>query len=428
MAPSLQELWKCGRKGTLCPFEALKAWSLKEAYLEAGFPEKGVYEKVAKKVTKVGGGHPTGAAVYKLISKIDADDDWYPGKVYGDVGGRPAALSTVDRRSIKRSAEAMKQEGLEPTYNLIVARCPNATRNPETGEPVDKKVVYHVLSTECYDDGAEHPWEHDTRLQKTALSEWAMQKRLAWALHLRDELGHSDAWYYRHVVWTDFCYSLIPLNEEMAQKQALARKGKKGWVSPDCKEYDVNLRGHQGPLKQNSWGVMKIWWFPLLTRGKLHTELLPSDFAGERPENVAILVDKIPAIVNARFPGQNKPRVVMSDRGPAFYHTGSGQITPEYKAALQSNGLRPMMGDDARVQSGDSQEVMLHETAVAWLRRRLALTLPAKPWLETREEFGSRLKQCAQHVNDTYDVESLCRDFPQRIDELIEREGNRLRK
>ena len=86
------------------------------------------------------------------------------------------------------------------------------------------------------------------------------------------------------------------------------------------------------------------------------------------------------------------------------------------------------MGDDAQVQSGDSQEVMLHETAVAWLRRRLALTLPAKPWLETREEFGSRLKQCAQHVNDTYDVESLCRDFPQRIDELIEREGNRLRK
>lgn len=143
---------------------------------------------------------------------------------------------------------------------------------------------------------------------------------------------------------------------------------------------------------------------------------------------MANLVGKIPGILNARFPDQNKPRVVMSDRGPAFYSTGVGQITPEYKTALQSNGLRPMMGDDAQVQSGDSQEVMLHETAVAWLRRRLALTLPAKPWLETREEFGSRLKQRTQHVNDKYDVQSFCRDFPQRIEELIEREGNRLRK
>lgn len=107
MAPSLQELWKCGREGTLCPFEALKAWSLTEAYLEAGFPEKRVDEQVAKKVTKVGGGHPTGAAAYKLLSKIDAADDWHPGKVYGDVGGRPAALSTVAQFNPMRVAASI---------------------------------------------------------------------------------------------------------------------------------------------------------------------------------------------------------------------------------------------------------------------------------------------------------------------------------
>ena len=103
----------------------------------------------------------------------------------------------------KTQRRAINHEGLEPI-------CPVAARNPDTGELVYKNAVYHVLSTECYNGGAEHPWAHDTRLQKTALSEWAMQKRLAWALHLRDEVGHNDAWYYRHVVWTDFCYSLIP--------------------------------------------------------------------------------------------------------------------------------------------------------------------------------------------------------------------------
>ena len=118
----------------------------------------------------------------------------------------------------------------------------------------------------------------------------------------------------------------------------------------------------------------------------------------------------------------------MTDRGPAFYHASTGKITPEYKAALSQYGLRAMMGDDASQQSGDSQEVMLHETAVAWLRDRLKLSLPPSPWLETREMYGERLKRCTQWVNDNYDVEGLCRGFPSRLDALIEKKGDRLRK
>jgi hypothetical protein len=118
----------------------------------------------------------------------------------------------------------------------------------------------------------------------------------------------------------------------------------------------------------------------------------------------------------------------MSDRGPAFYHAPTGQITPQYQEALRSHGLRPMMGDDASKQAGDSQEVMLHETAIAWLRKRLARSLPPKPWLETRDEYGARLKREAQAINELYDVEGLCHRFPARLELLIAKEGDRLCK
>ena len=84
------------------------------------------------------------------------------------------------------------------------------------------------------------------------------------------------------------------------------------------------------------------------------------------------------------------------------------------------------MGDDARQQCGDLQEVMLHETAIAWLRHRLKVSLPARPWLETRAEFAARLKEQAQYVNENYNVEGLCKGFPARIEAVFARNGDRL--
>ena len=118
----------------------------------------------------------------------------------------------------------------------------------------------------------------------------------------------------------------------------------------------------------------------------------------------------------------------MSDRGPDLYHSGTGTITPDYKESLHRHGLRALMGEDASKQSGDSQEVLLHETAVAWLRRRLAMSLPAKPWLETREEFGVRLKEQAAYINNKYNVDALCRAFALRLDQLIGKRGGGIRK
>ena len=81
------------------------------------------------------------------------------------------------------------------------------------------------------------------------------------------------------------------------------------------------------------------------------------------------------------------------------------------------------MGDDASLQPGALQEVMLHETAVAWCRYKLARCLPARPWLETPEEYRTRLKAAVAEVNATHDVDSLCKELPARVAQLILAEG-----
>ena len=71
---------------------------------------------------------------------------------------------------------------------------------------------------------------------------------------------------------------------------------------------------------------------------------------------------------------------------------------------------------------------MLHETAVAWVARRMVLTTPVREWEETLEDFGARLKAACQYCNDNYDVDGLCRALPGRLATLIERAGARTGK
>ena len=86
------------------------------------------------------------------------------------------------------------------------------------------------------------------------------------------------------------------------------------------------------------------------------------------------------------------------------------------------------MGDDASRQPGDLKDLMLHETAVAWLTARLKVTVPAKPWEESPELFGARLKQAAEYVNLHYDVDALQRGLPARVQMLLACEGGRIGK
>ena len=103
-------------------------------------------------------------------------------------------------------------------------------------------------------------------------------------------------------------------------------------------------------------------------------------------------------------------------------HSFSGQV----KAALQENDLKTYYKDDAGMQPGNLQEVMLHETAVSWIRRREALNRMPNPWEETPEQFATRLKGVVKETNETLNVEGLCRAFKQRVQKLVVRDGDRI--
>ena len=202
---------------------------------------------------------------------------------------------------------------------------------------------------------------------------------------------------------------------------------KRGWGSPGCELHSQNLKGPREAEKQASWDSTRIWWAPMLMRGKLHVEVFDADFPGETEQGARQLVEKVRTSVNKRFQdGSPQPRILWTDRGKGFYVPSSGVITSGYKEALRRCRFKAMFGDDASAQPGKLQELMLHETAVSWLRLRLARSVPSRPWLETRAEYEARLKQCCDDVNLNLKVAGLCRALNSRIDALLRSEGGRL--
>eukprot|EP00973_Karenia_brevis_P034926 4819307-Karenia_brevis.AAC.1 len=87
-----------------------------------------------------------------------------------------------------------------------------------------------------------------------------------------------------------------------------------------------------------------------------------------------------------------------------------------------------MLGDNAFVQPGSCSELMLHETAVSWIRERLGKTVPRKPWEENRQAYATRLKECCDFINANYNVEGLCRELLQRVNKVLAAKGGPIDK
>ena len=216
----LREAWLGGRKGKLTALEQARAWALREVWREEKTSTYGMYEFIAGRVTKVGGGHPQAAAVQKLLEKVDEDDEWFPGKS-AQVKNGPARVVTPRRQAIvARAAMAMHVRGEQPTYAKLVATCPHALENPQTKEAVDKKRVYSIMRERCYDDpeGPDDLWTHGPRHSKEALTETAKRLRLSWAQSMQ-AARKTPAWYYNNLMWTDICNTILPRTEKNARRR-----------------------------------------------------------------------------------------------------------------------------------------------------------------------------------------------------------------
>jgi len=304
MGESKQELlrkaWLGGREGNLSPLMEAKAWALREVWNDDKESSYGMLEYIRGKVVKVAPEGeepepPTKQAVAKFFQKVDADPDWYPGKSTQEKHGPSSVINATNQGIVARSAMAMKNRGEEVTYAKLVAATPKALANADTEAPVDKNVVYKILRKRCYDSvgDPDDTWKHQVRLSQTALTDGQKAERHTWGLGFQEndirKKRRTANWFYHNVVWTDVCNSILPRTQKRHEEMILARKAKKGWGSSKTKRASKNLRGNTAKTKQKSWDSIKVWWAPVLTRGKLHVEMLGEGFPGETSEGAAIV-------------------------------------------------------------------------------------------------------------------------------------------
>ena len=54
---------------------------------------------------------------------------------------------------------------------------------------------------------------------------------------------------------------------------------------------------------------------------------------------------------------------------------------------------------------------------------------PTIPWQESEAQLGKRLKAAAEHINTHHDVDGLCKEFPERMHDLVHvAKGDKLQK
>ena len=142
MTDALRDAWLSGRADILGARGEAFAWALRKAWHAQGNGEYGLLKFVHEKISKPDGAQPQPDALQLLFKRIDTDDEWYPGKI-SDTGGRPRAMLGTNEAVFARSLMAYKRNGGELTHAMAIAMNPNATRNLDTGEPVNKKSGVH---------------------------------------------------------------------------------------------------------------------------------------------------------------------------------------------------------------------------------------------------------------------------------------------
>ena len=122
------------------------------------------------------------------------------------------------------------------------------------------------------------------------------------------------------------------------------------------------------------------------------------------------------------------PRVTFTDRGTGMY-VPTGRIVHAFRDALNAAGFRAYWGEDARAQAPDMGDLLLHETAVSWFQSTMRRGKPVvHPWEEPRAQWAARAARCVRRINQEYDVAGRCREFPSRLQQCKDKQGERLKK
>ena len=293
-----------------------------------------------------------------------------------------------------------------------------------------------MLTSDCYDKTPDKPWEFRYGAKRRALLPEDQEQRANWGRRLLSE-DLSPAWFLQNIIWMDICSKVIPGSPMKALDQQRAAEYKqKQLVSPGSSCASASVAGSHTADKQCGFGDTRVFFGVAMTRGVLGVVVFTDTgmFPGESPEGARLLVGRLPQLLNHML-GETtkKPRTLFTDKGPGFYHRRWGTITGDYESALRMHGFKTWAGSNAlhgpRAQPRDIGDVLLHETAISWLRRREEKTRPQQPWLEAPHDFAERLEGVVAAINAQYKVRELCLEFPGRLQRLVhETHGDRLPK
>ena len=96
---------------------------------------------------------------------------------------------------------------------------------------------------------------------------------------------------------------------------------------------------------------------------------------------------------------------------------------------MKAAGFKLFWGDDAGQLSPDMPDLLLHETAVAWFRKKLSKQRPVcVPWEETQAQWTASSRHVVAFLNENHRVDRLCQQFLQRLRARKDSDGERLRK
>ena len=198
--------------------------------------------------------------------------------------------------SISNAAMSLKKAGVEPTASAVIARCPVASTNPDTGNAFGNKLILSVFREKCYDLDPAEPWGRFQPLSKTALPDWLEKLRAVWGKNIEEE-ERTAAWYANQCIWMDPCSTIIPGSLRSVFDQTLSNNGKgPRWMSKDARIYSRNLRASRFSDKQCQWADKRVWWFLVFARGKVRFPIMDDEWQ-QNGEGMATMVGKLPGLL-----------------------------------------------------------------------------------------------------------------------------------
>ena len=400
------------QQGRLPPWEVAKAvamdvvisdmekWQGRSCYELLG---QGKVPYIASKLTKVGGGTPSDRAVRGVLASGKAQG-WYPGKVSGDAGGRPAVFSDHVKQEVARVAMRDKEELVAPTPQRCRAHLPRKTVNKKTGRPMSDSTVQRVFKALCYDEDEDDPWQF--------LGSAAQEFLPAPMLPLRESFAGTflnvfaaNAWF--GFVAIDPCRSLLPTSEVKSMEQKHAAMGKRKWRSKRSKG-----GANASPIKfanTQMSSTLPVHWTPVFCRGKVR--IYQCGLGDDGPDKLTdsqsiakFVKDVLPNILVGMLEAYGWhciPRTVVHDMASYFVTSQNKQLQNDFAAGLHSAGLRSWVGahGDASWLAPRLGDFFPHETLISHIRRLLTHNFPHKGAHELPQQFRRRLDRVEAFLN-----------------------------